>query len=161
MSLSSLQEKFQSQILAPESKGADWIAHSANNLSSELRLGIYHNAYRVRLVDTLFDTFEHTADYITHDLFELMAYQYVEQHASTHTNIALYGQLFPAFLRKELANCDEVPEVAEMDWLLRRAFDGTDAEPLTQQSLQQMATSGMDITHLSTVADIDPLRPAF
>jgi len=154
MKLEELQNQFQSQLLAQNCKDADWIAASSRGLSSEFRVSIYHNAYRVRLAETLLDTFEHTANYITVELFETLAYAYIEKHPSTNTNIGMYGQHFPDYLKQELPSCQEVFEIAMMDWLLRRAFDGPDSLALTKHRLESIVASGADISLLKLVPTV-------
>ncbi|GAA3920896.1 DNA-binding domain-containing protein [Litoribacillus peritrichatus] len=154
MKLEELQNQFQSQLLAQNCQDADWISASSRGLTAEFRLSIYQNAYRVRLAETLLDTFEHTANYITEELFETLAYAYIEGHPSTNTNIGMYGQHFPDYLKQELPSCQEVFEVAMMDWLLRRAFDGADSPALTKPVLEEIVASGRGISHLKLVPTV-------
>ena len=139
MNLQDLQTEFQNIMLDAECVGADWVDDSAHDLPSRARMGIYHNAYRVRLVDVLLDTFEHTSIYLGDNWFRQLASDYVQSHHSTHTNIGLYGREFPDFLAKKLVDDREVSELALMDWTLRRAFDGSDSTLMTQDDLQQLA----------------------
>ena len=139
MNLQELQTQFQDIVLNAECVGADWVSQSAQGLSSQDRLAIYHNAYRVRLIDVLLDTFEHTATYLGNDWFHQLASVYVQSHHSTHNNIGLYGRAFPRFLAEQLAGDEEVSELAVMDWKLRRAFDGTDSTVMTHDDLEQLA----------------------
>ena len=140
MNLSELQTTFQHALFDAECNGADWIRESARGLSSRERLDVYHNAYRLRLIDVLLDTFEHTAIYLGDDWFNQLAADYVQLHHSTYTNIGLYGREFPDFLAERLADDKEVSELALMDWKLRRAFDGADSAVMTQDDLQQLAS---------------------
>jgi hypothetical protein len=140
MNLDELQNSFQSILLDADCSGAVWVNDSAHDLSSRDRLNIYHNAYRIRLIDVLLDTFEHTAIYLGDDWFHQLASAFVQSHHSTHTNIGLYGQAFSQFLAVQLADDLEVSELASMDWKLRRAFDGPDSTVMTHDGLQQLAS---------------------
>lgn len=139
MTLKTLQSEFQSLLLKPECLAADWVSESVQGMSSQARLNIYHNAYRLRLVDVLFDTFEHTSIYLGDDWFRQLATHYVETHTSTHTNIGDYGKYFPRFIAQKHASDLEIYELAEMDWVLRRAFDGQDSESMNVAELQSLA----------------------
>jgi len=139
MNLQELQTDFQRIILDAECAGANWISESAQGLSSQDRLAIYHNAYRVRLIDVLMDAFEHTAAYLGDDWFHQLASAYVQSHNSTHNDIGLYGQEFPRFLAEQFADDKEVAELAFLDWKLRRAFDGADSSVMTHDHLAQIA----------------------
>ena len=139
MTLAELQNDFQRALFDTECKGADWISESARGLSARDRLDIYYNAYRLRLIDVLLDTFEHTAIYLGDDWFNQLAADYVQSHPSTYKNIGLYGKNFPGFLAEQLAEDKEVSELALMDWKLRRAFDGADSAVMTLDDLQHLA----------------------
>ena len=140
MNLKQLQTSFQNVILSPDCTDVDWVKSSGRTLSSGERLNIYHNAYRFRLADVLFDTYEHTAIYLGSDWFNQLALSYVQSHQSNSPNIGLYGKEFPDFLAEQLADDLEVSEIAEMDWKLRRAFDGFDSSVMTPASLPQLAS---------------------
>ncbi len=151
MKLAELQNDFQRALFDTECKGADWISESARGLSARDRLDIYYNAYRLRLVDVLLDTFEHTAIYLGDDWFNQLAADYVQSHPSTYKNIGLYGKGFPEFLAERLADDREVSELALMDWTLRRAFDGADSAVMTLDDLQQLASDESTTIHLKAV----------
>jgi len=140
MKLAELQTNFQDAVFDAECKDRDWIKGSARGLSSRDRLDIYHNAYRLRLIDVLLDTFEHTSIYLGDDWFNQLAADYVQLHHSTYNNIGLYGKDFPSFLAERFPEDGEVSELALMDWTLRRAFDGADSSVMTQEDLQQLVS---------------------
>jgi len=140
MNLAELQNDFQRALFDTQCKGADWISESARGLSARQRLDIYYNAYRLRLVDVLLDTFEHTAIYLGDDWFNQLAMDFVQLHPSTCKNIGLYGRGFPGFLVEQLPEDKEVSELATMDWKLRRAFDGADSAVMTLDDLQHFAS---------------------
>jgi len=140
MKLAELQTTFQHALFDAECTEAEWIKESVRGLSSRYRLDVYHNAYRLRLIDVLLDTFEHTAIYLGDEWFNQLAADYVQTHHSTFTNIGLYGREFPDFLAERLADDKEVSELALMDWKLRRAFDGADSAVMTLDDLQQLAS---------------------
>ncbi len=139
MNLEDLQTNFQHILLDVECIDAGWVRESTRGLSSQDSLGIYHNAYRMRLIDVLLDTFEHTAIYLGDDWFHQLAAAYVQSHQSTYNNIGLYGREFPRFLAEQLADDKEVSELALMDWQLRRAFDGAEGTVMTHDDLQHLA----------------------
>ena len=142
MKLQALQEDFQAKLLMQVYEGADWVAASTGNLSAQERIGIYHNAYRVRLIDVLRENFEHTAIYLGDEWFYRLAREFVEAHPSGDHNISYYGEGFPRFLATRLPNDLDVAELAELDWHLRRAFDGSDSEVMTLEDLQRLMTEG-------------------
>jgi hypothetical protein len=161
MNLEELQSQFQSNLLAAVCSEADWIRESTTGLSSQERLGIYHNAYRIRLIDVLLDTFEHTAIYLGDDWFQQLASIYVQSHLSTNTNIGFYGQDFPRFLAEQLPSDGEVSELALMDWKLRRAFDGADSDLMTRDDLQRIAATDSCNIRLKSVPTLSTITQNF
>ena len=109
------------------------------------RLGIYHHAYRARLLETLRDTFGHTLLYLGDDWFDHLAGAFIERTPSTSPNLRWYGEGWHAWLAAELVegspmgSHQEVAELAQLDWTLRRAFDAADAPALSMQDLAAMA----------------------
>ena len=161
MNLQELQTNFQNIILDKECTGADWVSESAQEMSSEERLAIYHNAYRVRLIDVLLDTFEHTAIYLGDEWFTHLASDYVQSHHSTVNNIGLYGRDFSSFLKTQLADDLEVAELASLDWKLRRAFDGGDCHIMTLEHLQQLAGIEPQLTQLQLIPTLSVVTQNF
>ncbi len=161
MNLIELQNDFQRILLDSERKGADWVNESIHGLTSLDRLGIYYNAYRIRLIDVLLDTFEHTAIYLGDDWFHQLAAAYVQSHQSTYTNIGLYGREFPNFLAEQLADDKEVSELALMDWKLRRAFDGADSGVMTDDELQDLASADSISIQLQPVPTLSITKQYF
>jgi len=161
MKLEALQADFQRIVLDPERVGADWVSRSARGLSSLHRLGIYHNAYRARLIDVLFDTFEHTAVYLGDEWFRQLASAYVQSNNSTERNIGLYGQGFPRYLAERLPADEEVSEHALLDWKLRRAFDGADCTVMTREHLQRLASGDLEAGRLRPVPTLSIITQAF
>lgn len=161
MSLIDVQTEFQDILLAKQSRGANWIADSEITLSPQERMGIYHNAYRVRLVEVLLDNFEHTAMYLGEEWFYKLANRYVQSHTSTHQNIANYGYQFPNFLAEQLPRDLEVAELALLDWTLRRAFDGADNYLLTNNDLQNLIESYGAEARLIPVATVSIVTHCF
>ena len=158
MNLRQLQTSFQNVILSQDCTDVDWVKTSARALSSGDRLNIYHNAYRFRLADVLFDTFEHTAIYLGSDWFNQLALSYVQSHHSNCPNIGLYGKEFPEFLAEQLADDSEVSEIAEMDWKLRRAFDGIDSSVMTPDSLPRLAAENSESLYFEFVPTLSVTR---
>jgi len=154
MNLQDLQTDFQQKVLDADGTSASWIKESPHGLSSKDRLAIYHNAYRVRLIDVLLDTFEHTAIYLGDDWFRQLAASYVQSHHSTHNNIGWYGREFPEYLAEQLADDLEVAELGNMDWRLRRAFDGADSTVMTLVHMEQLASAATEIHQLQPVATL-------
>jgi hypothetical protein len=110
-------------------------------IGTEQRLAIYHHAYRARLLDALRDSFAHCWRWMGDDLFDEHALGYIEQQPPQRAGLGHYGEGFPRWLALHLPERPWIGELAQLDWTLRRAFDGPDAPVLT---LAELATVAAD-----------------
>lgn len=148
--LESLQSAFQDFLLADD-EGAEGTAIAAEVIAGHgigvaRRLGIYHHAYRARLVDTLRDSHGHLAAYLGDDWFERDALDFVAAHPSHHDNLRWYGAAFASWLHERHPQDRDIAELAALDWALRLAFDGPDAPVATLADLAAVAPE--DWAHL-------------
>jgi len=147
--LAHLQEQFQAYLLdQPNDFGA--AVRSGSGLTTGRRLAIYHQAYRARLVETLQDSYGHTAAYLGEDWFEREARAYLIAHPSQQPSLRWFGQAFPAWLGERHPADPDIAELAALDWALRAAFDGPDAPVLAMAELAALpaeawASVGFDL----------------
>lgn len=129
-----VQSEFQRYLLN-EADTVIPLIRVGGRIPVDKRLGIYHNAYRVRLLDTLRDTYEKTWTYLGDATFEQCARAYIETHPPTHRSLRDYGTDLPDWLAQQFPGDADVAELAQMDWMLRQAFDGENAEVLPLEAL--------------------------
>lgn len=127
--LANLQNDFQDYLLGRSECVVERV-DSTPDLNASLRLGIYHNAYRARLVEVLMDTYERVVPYIGEESFESAALAFIESNPPSARSVRDYGASFPEFLADYFEQDLEVAELAAMDKRLRDTFDAPDAEPL-------------------------------
>ncbi len=108
---------------------------TGGRISVAQRLGIYHNAYRVRLADTLRDSYEKTWTYLGDATFDACALAYIESHPPTHRSLRDYGAALPEWLTIRFPDDPDIAELALMDWQLRQTFDGPDASVMGLDAL--------------------------
>ena len=142
-SLSTLQDDLQHYILGVHQHALSEVI-STTTLPAERRLDIYFNAYLIRLVELLQDTFERVPIYIGDDSFQSAARAYIEKSPSISRSLRDYGATFPAFVRDYFPHDQEVAELAQMDLTLRYAFDAEDAEILSLAALGNIAPDEWD-----------------
>jgi hypothetical protein len=165
--LAALQQRMQAHVMQgdPDAAGALSGELSCGVISPALadvadggklgpgrRLGIYHHAYRARLLETLRDTFSHTLGYLGDEWFDHLALRFIEQQPSGHANLRWYGGTWSAWLARmldeggelarQLGTHPEVAELAALDWALRMAFDAADAPVLSAGQLAAMPAEG-------------------
>lgn len=139
--LQALQQRFQQHLLhggdEPDATLAADIAPGGIGVARRLR--VYHQAYRARLVDALRDTFGHTARYLGDDGFERDARAFIDATPSHHASLNDYGAGLPAWWAQRFPADPDIAELAQLDWALRRAFDGADAPVLGLADLAGVA----------------------
>lgn len=131
-SLHNTQQQLTQYILGSDTADAASLALVAQTprVSATQRLGIYHHAYRARLVETLADTFARTERFAGSDSFGVWATQYAEQSPPQSRSLSRYGETFPAFLQQRFPHNPELFELVRLDWDLRSRFDMADTPAL-------------------------------
>jgi len=126
MKLGRLQEAFRDHLLDRRSAILPEVTGD---------LGVYHYAYRAQLLNCLRDTFDKTWSWLGDDGFEAAAHAHIEAHPPSAWTLNVYGEGFDRTLAGLHPDDPEVAELAWLEWTLRRAFDGPDAEPVDQSVL--------------------------
>ena len=117
------------------------LVHGADEISGQIRgnpiprLAVYHSAYRARLLACLRDTFETVWAWLGDARFDAAARYHIDTHPPRSWTLNDYGDEFDLTLRALYPKDPEVPELAWLDWALRRAFDGPNATSLTADAL--------------------------
>lgn len=140
--LRQLQQDLQNHLLGNPSGIADAIV-DVPPLAVAQRLGIYHNAYRVRLIEALDDTYPVLHAVLGDEVFSALGDEFVAAHPSVHRSIRWYGRELAEFLRRS-APYDEQPLLAELgllEWTLAEVFDSADAEPVQRTALSAIDPS--------------------
>jgi hypothetical protein len=128
--LRQLQQDLQSYLLGAPSPIEAAIV-DAPPLPVVEKLGIYHNAYRVRLIDALDDTYPILHAVLGDEVFMAMGEEFVAAHPSVYRSIRWYGRELCEFLSGH-PPYDEQPilaELAMLEWTLAEVFDAADADP--------------------------------
>jgi hypothetical protein len=94
------------------------------------RLGIYRNAYRLRLIEILGTDYEVLHAYLGDELFDALAGDYIAAHPSTFRNVRWFGGKLAEFLRStpRYAGHPVLAELAQFEWSLGQAFDSPDED---------------------------------
>lgn len=132
--LTNLQLAFHHHLLNLPSEIRQEVMNGGR-ISVDHRLHIYHNAYRVRLLENLQDAFEKTWAYLGDSTFESSALAFIEENPPRHRNLRWHGAEFPQWLANRFPEDTDIAELAMIDWQLRRAFDGPNATPLPPAEL--------------------------
>ncbi len=168
--LLALQTRMAAYLLQPHAEAMSDSTDVALNGTPESgpsaalrRLGVYHGAYRARLLETLRDTYGHTCRVLGDEAFDALALAYIERSPSTCRNLRWYGKTWPDFLEAPggvidadgaLAPRPDLAELARLDWALREAFDGLDDTLLGLRGLQQLAPEAWAVLRLRPHATV-------
>ena len=128
MTLRDLQQALVDHLLTGDPQIAQRVARPAG-------LEVYHHAYRAQLIACLRDTYERVWAWLGDDAFDRAAACHVEQLAPRSWTLNDYGEDFAATLARLYPDDPETPELAWLDWALRRAFDGPDSTPVDIDTL--------------------------
>lgn len=139
LSLFSAQLQFQQHVLG----AADATPLiSGDAARQQLGLRIYVNAYQQRLLETLIDSYEKTHAVMGAAAFEAAALAYIAEHPPTTRSLRWYGEHFDAHLAAggtDRPRSAAWAELARLDWALRGAFDGPDADALDASVFADLA----------------------
>jgi hypothetical protein len=135
--LRQLQQDFQRHVLGADSAIAAAIVN-AQPLPVAERLAIYGNAYRVRMVEALNDTYPTLHTVLGDDMFVELGEAFLETRPSVHRSIRWYGRELATFLAQHPPYSEQpiLSEIAQFDWALSEVFDAADAAPLDRSTLQ-------------------------
>ena len=138
-SLRELQECFQEHVLHGGSVMPKHVARSQDT-DATIRLGIYANAYRLRLLEALQNDYPVMHTLAGDELFARIGRDYIDTCPSTHFSIRYFGQHLAAFI-DETPDYREIPVLAEMarlEWKLTLAFDAADSNVIDEETLSSL-----------------------
>jgi len=133
MSLRDLQSDFQRYLLSPAQRAIAGRIASSDRLAADTRLGIYAEAYRLRLIEALDTDFPTLHALLGDDEFDRMARAYIDAHPSRHFSIRWFARYLSDFLRTT-APYPAHPALSEMaafEWTMTLAFDAADDPPVS------------------------------
>lgn len=155
--LHQLQQRFQDYLVGgAEDIEADIIS-SANALA-EHRLGVYYNAYRIRLIDCLAIDYSALEKMLGREAFENLALEYLQHYPSTHPSVRWFGDKLPTYMREVYAG-DEAEflcELVDYEWAQTNVFDAANNPSLVR--LEDIANIPADAWPELTFAFIPALR---
>jgi hypothetical protein len=134
--LAKLQADFQA-YLYDDLKGAAFKHAIINDkkVGATKRLGIYYDAYRLRIIEALANVYPNLKKLLGDDLFDSTARSYIDDYPSTFRNMRWVGDKMAEHLRKTLRQHPIAAEMATFEWALGLAFDAEDVPILTLQDL--------------------------
>ncbi len=97
-------------------------------------MAIYRNAYRLRIVGALGETFCRTQRWVGAEPFGQAATHYTILQPPSSWSLDHIGAGFPALLEDLFRNDPEVAELARLEWQMNQLYVAKDAQPLDQSA---------------------------
>jgi hypothetical protein len=141
MNLKQLQDTFQDYILAGTQDRILPEIANGSGLSTERRLQIYYDGYRIRLREILQLDFPKTHTLLGDEHFYEAFDEYLKKNPSHHFSVRYFGQHFTNFLANT-APYQAYPALAEManfEWKIASTIDAEDANIATIESFAKIA----------------------
>lgn len=137
MNLKRLQHAFQDHVLRGGAAIVPQIKSSAE-VSPAVRLGIYAEAYRLRLIDALAHNYPRLQQLLGMEAFAELAQRYVDEHPSTSVSVRWFGHQLGDVLSDNRTQ-PWLAELARWEWAIAAAFDAQDATPRDEAALTEVA----------------------
>lgn len=137
--LEQLQAGFQAYLM-DEPSGAQFLRFIVDDGKVDVRkrLGIYFDAYRLRLAEALSAAYPKLKLLLGDDLFDAVTRAYIHDYPSMYSNIRWYGDKLQLHLLFTLPQHPIAADMAHFEWSLANAFDAEDAAELTLQDLAEI-----------------------
>jgi len=137
-SLYETQAKFYASI-TEESGSAEDLILDGGLLSPTGRLEIYSDAYKIRLLDVLADTFSAIHTLLGDDDFERVGLAYIESYPSSSYTLADFGHEFPSFAESNSQQqTGLMREMSEFEWDLHLLFTAQNPQPVKVEQLTNL-----------------------
>ncbi len=137
--LQTLQREFQDFVLDGRAEIVQRVV-GTSSVDPARRLGVYYDAYRLRLIEALQTDYTSLKIVMGEDDFAQSMGAFVEATPSVHRNLRWYGQSLPEFLRTRAPSAEQpwLWELALFEWTIALAFDAADEPVLTFDDLAAM-----------------------
>jgi len=139
LSLCELQSQMMSYLTGSEMAIKEHIV-AQGNVTKEVRLHIYKNAYFQRLKEVIDNDHQILGLYLGDDLFDQMVEGYVKQYPSEVTSLRYYADYLPQFLNhcQPFSEHPILAELAHFERLLLTAFDAKDVDVFRLEHLKEV-----------------------
>ena len=148
------------QHLAVSAEELQTVIGRSRHLSSEARLGIYHNAYFARLLECLRNIYPMLAKTLGDEAFDALAIGYLQTHPSQSYTLDRLGDQLGNYLAKTRPDLDDdcqptetwpdfLIDLARLEWNIGEVFDGPGVEGET--TLGAEALLAIDADHWPAV----------
>jgi hypothetical protein len=136
--LAELQRDLQRHVLEGDAAIAAAVNETAA-VPAATRLGVYSNAYRIRLADALGDNMPNLRAFLGEEEFGAVAARYIDEHPSQFASIRWFGDRLAHELERSHPGQPWLAELARWEWALAASFDAQDVPTIGIESLGTVA----------------------
>jgi hypothetical protein len=123
----------------------------------DIRLGVYHEGYFLRLLEGLSRDFPAVKKLAGEEKFEELGCAYIRNFPSTHFSVRYVGQHFAKFLADN-SELDPVwAEMAAFEWSLENATDAPDAPTVKFEEMATISPESWSVLKLQTHPSLEIL----
>jgi hypothetical protein len=153
--LLDLQTDFQSYLLHGGERMQGRVTGTVT-ASASMRLAIYYEAYRLRLIEALESNYPVLHAWIGDKDFEELGLAYLQTHPSRYFSIRYFGHRLPEYLAREQAYRDKpyLHEMAALEWAISEAFDAHDSVAVTIDDMAAIPPETWPAMHLQLHASV-------
>ncbi|MGQ0657214.1 MAG: HvfC/BufC N-terminal domain-containing protein [Chromatiales bacterium] len=161
--LNEVQEAFQRYVLSGDSAAAERLFARNGRATVAVRMGIYHDAYRLRLIEALRSDYPTLHALLGAETFEPLARAYIDCHRSPYYNIRWYGDALADFLlaRSPWREQPWLAELARFEWSMLAAFDAPGSSALTAEAMSRIAPGAWPEVRFTVQPSVRVLALAF
>lgn len=136
ISLQALQAEFKQYLLEDDDKISSHVV-TTSNVSNEVRLGLYSNAYYARLAEALENDYQALSVLLGEEAFVSLCHEYTRAYPSTYYTLRFFGQHLDRFLRKhsQYKTQQHLIELAVFEWSFINAFDAADIDAIGESDI--------------------------
>jgi hypothetical protein len=140
LTLRDWQQQLQQAILAGDASAQ--LLHSVRRqgVIAQQRIGVYQDAYHLRLAEALASNYPAIARYLGEADFSALARAFATSNPSRHASIRWFGDNLGAFLhwQSPWSSNPVLHELARFEWALRQTVDAADEPALTVEALRAL-----------------------
>ncbi|TKC88365.1 DUF2063 domain-containing protein [Trinickia terrae] len=130
--------------------------------ATRANIGVYRNNVRLNRIAALTDAFTHVVTLVGAEYFRALARAYVIATPATSANLHDDGAGLPAFIRRfaPAADLPYLGDVAEVDWLMQRAYFADDGTPVAGVALAALGAERFASASLRLAPSVGVARSA-
>jgi len=136
--LQSIQHEFLNYLLEKPSAIANTII--SDDVSADQRLGLYADAYKLRLKEAMMTDYEQLHAYLGDEMFDQLMESYISRYPSNKESLRYFSQKLPNILKVDQpwSQAVELSELAVIEKTFCDSFDAADGELVTLAMLSQV-----------------------